>query len=295
MARIELGDDLTTPIVQPGWTVADDGFGLHTSTVNFTFDGSLGFPVVRGNAHPSTDFTYMKAHRTRITVNTLGMTVCTADYVGIDPTVNAGSYTNPQIQASNGLTSESITTNPNFFVSGGDAYSTPIAGTTYTQSDIGPPVKKRPSTLEGVPVVGNVITSYEQSWIGNNGACFEREEGGRFIGFVDPTYKKYYGKTNYLAPTTSWSGVVYVSDDATVQQFIYLLGSTANDNDWASTLPKIVPEYAGTTWTAEDGSDQLLLSQVNIEDFGSLKKVTYEVRFAKQGWDNSTYPDSDLL
>lgn len=294
MARQDYGDDLTQPILQSGWKLSDDGFGLHTLSANYVLESGT-YSFVRGTAFEVTGLEYLKLHRWSSTSGKLGIQTITAEYVGIPSDVNSGAYTNPQIQASNGLTTEPITSNPNFRTSGGDGYDTPIAGDSYTQSDLGPPVKKKPSDLEGVPVVGNIITSYQQSWIGNNGACFEREEGGRFIGFVDPAYPKFYGKTSYLAPTSAWSGIVYVSEGATVQLFIAYLGSTASDNDWASTLPTIVPTYAGTTWLSADGDDQLLLSQVKIEDFGNLKKVSYEVRFSKDGWSNSVYPNSDSL
>lgn len=32
-----------------------------------------------------------------------------------------------------------------------------------------------------------------------------------------------------------------------------------------------------------------LLSQVNVEEFGALYKVSYEVRYSKEGWDEKVY------
>jgi hypothetical protein len=32
-----------------------------------------------------------------------------------------------------------------------------------------------------------------------------------------------------------------------------------------------------------------LLSQVNVEEFGSLYKILYEIRYAKAGWERDVY------
>jgi hypothetical protein len=76
------------------------------------------------------------------------------------------------------------------------------------------------------------------------------------------------------------------------------LGTTSRDNDWSSVLPKIVPDYAGTAWvsSAENGAfNQLLLSQVNVQDYGLLYKVNYEVRYSVQGWHDKVYRDNRLI
>jgi hypothetical protein len=44
----------------------------------------------------------------------------------------------------------------------------------------------------------------------------------------------------------------------------------------------------GTSFTY-DSKRQLLLSQVSVEDFGSLYKVNYEIRFNRDGYNASTY------
>ena len=44
----------------------------------------------------------------------------------------------------------------------------------------------------------------------------------------------------------------------------------------------------GTTFTVS-GKNQLLLAQVNTEDFGSLFKVNYEIRYNREGYNASVY------
>jgi hypothetical protein len=301
MARQDYGNDLTTPVQQPGGKLSNDGYGLLTATVvwkaNTNNDLSVGN---RGSTCPLNGA--LAAHKFSVTYDNLGMAVITVDYIGIDPTVNEGVYTNPEVASSNGLTSESITTNPNFSQNGGDGYFGMIAGTpgTYVQSPIGPIVDIK-NTGDYVQLTASNTVAFvgkKQSYIGLNGACFEDPLGGRFIGFVKAADRHFYGKTNYLAPQSSFSGHFYTSEALEVQNMLDYLGTTSRDNDWSSVLPKIVPDYAGTSWisSAPNGSfNQLLLSQVNVQDYGLLYKVNYEVRYSVPGWNDSVYRDNRLI
>ena len=303
MARIDVGNELSDYIVTPGWKISDDGYGLRTATIQFTTNVSNGIDFVRGEVCPISGYEYLFLHKQTSVMGAGGIQIQTCDYVGIAPDVNEGVTTNPQVSTSNGLTSENITSNPNFFTSGGDGYVGIIAGTSYTQSPIGPLVEIKNVADYVTVIVGynsdgtavTALSSKKQSYIGENGACFESENGGRFIGFVDPSFKNLYGKTNYLSPQSTFSGQFYTSDQTEVQNMIHYLGTTSYDNDWAGTMPKIVPEYAGTSWHSEDDYDQLLLSQVNIEDYGALYKVIYEVRYSLAGWHDAVYRKSSVM
>jgi hypothetical protein len=275
MARIDRGNALTAPVQQPGGRLNNDGYGLLTATVVWKANTDNDLPVGnRGSTCPLN--AACAAHKFGVTYDASGVATITVDYVGIDPNVNGGAFTNPQVGASNGLTTANITTHPSFFTNA-DGYYDVIAGNTYAESDMGPLVK-RPDGSTG------------KSYVGEHGACFEREDGGRFIGFVDPAFPHFYGKTNYLAPQTSFSGHFYTNDPAKVQAAINYLNTTSSNNNWGEALPDIVPTYAGTTWQATGSEyNQLLLAQVNVEDYGSLYKVNYEVRYNEQGWPDEVY------
>jgi hypothetical protein len=307
MARQDYGNPLTAPVLQPGSKLSNDGYGLLTATcvwkANKDNDLSVGN---RGSTCPIN--AALTAHKFSVSYDNLGMATITVDYIGIDPTVNSGTYTNPEVGASNGLTSENITTNPNFFTDGGDGYDGVIAGAagSYTQSPIGPLVEIKNvddfiTVITGYNGDGSPITALvnkKQSYIGLNGACFEDVNGGRFIGFVKASEKHFYGKTNYLAPQSSFSGHFYTSEASEVNHMLRFLGTTSRDNDWSSTMPMIVPSYAGTSWlsSTENGSyNQLLLSQVNVQDYGLLYKVNYEVRYSVVGWTDKVYRDNRLM
>lgn len=290
MAIVETGDPLTTAMLQPGWTVVADGFGLNTSTTVYKVDTTFDVDafVVKGSAHPDPVFSYLKLDKWKISWDALEIATLTVDYVGLDPAINSGVRSNPNTSSANGLTTESLTTHPNFFVADALFTTGPIAGVSYSQSDLGPLVEiKNPVDYVTQVILGKtVIISKKQSYVGNNGACFESENGGRFIGFVDPAHPNFFGKTNYLTKTTTYSGMMYSSVLGDVQALLALLNSATDTNSWGIfvLLPAWAPIGVGS-----GGGNVNLLSQVNVEEFGSLYKISYEVRYSKVGWHPSVY------
>ena len=67
------------------------------------------------------------------------------------------------------------------------------------------------------------------------------------------------------------------------------VGKTSGTNQFNSI--KLVPDYVGTTFV-NGTKHQLLLSQVSFEDYGNLYKVSYEVRFNREGYEPSVYAAS---
>jgi hypothetical protein len=290
MAIVINGDPLTTALLQPGWTVVADGFGLNTSTTVYKVDTTFDIDafVVKGSAHPDPTYSYLKLDKWKISWDSLDIATLTVDYVGIDTAINSGVRTNPNTSSANGLTTENLTTHPNFFVADALFTTGPIAGVTYAQSDLGPLVEiKNPVDYITQVILGKtVIISKKQSYVGNNGACFESENGGRFIGFVDPAHPNFFGKTNYLTKTTTYSGTMYSTVLGDVQALLALLNSATATNSWG--IFALLPAWA-PIGTGSGGGNVNLLSQVNVEEFGSLYKISYEVRYSKVGWHSSVY------
>lgn len=273
MPLIEKGNPLTSPVTLASWTYNRDPFGLGTSTTKYKCDHSVDIAAfaARGQPHPDTTYSFLKANSYSVSWDALGIATVTVDYVGIPPSVNGGVRTNPNTSNANGLTAESITSHPNFF-SNAAPFPLAIAGLPpYTQDS--------PNNL--APMVNGA-----PAYLGANGSCFEKVNGGRFIGFVNPDYDSLYGKTQYLATTTTYTGVVYYTSLSFVQGLLALLNTATATNSWGSEYP-LLPAWAPvgtTTWGHKN-----LLSQVNVEEFGSLYKVNYEIRYAKEGWDSLTY------
>jgi hypothetical protein len=273
MPLIENGNDLSSPVILPGWTYNRDPFGLGTSTTKYKCDHTVDMAAfaARGQPHPDSTYSFLKANSYSISWDALGIATLTVDYVGIPPSINGGAYTNPNTSGANGLTAENITSHPNFFVVQ-TGFLGPIAGAApYTQDA---PDNYAP-IVNGAP-----------AYLGLNGSCFEKPSGGRFIGFVNPTYPQYYGKTQYLATTTTFSGVIYVAEEAFVMDILSYLNKATATTSWGTW--ELLPDWA-TVGFAPGVGGRNLLSQVNVESYGSLYKVSYEIRFAERGWDVDVY------
>jgi hypothetical protein len=272
MARKDTGDNLTTAILQPGASYSSDGYGLIIAQATFKAaqTASVGGIINRGSSCPIPAVSFCRAHKFNATNDALGITTYVVDYVGIDPPATS---TDPQITGSQGLSSESITTHPNFFetASGLGFSGSPIAG-----------VGTGSLATPAYPAVAGVSDQYA----GNNGATFEAAIGRKFLGFRKPEFKDFYGKTNYLAPQCSLSGVFYTTSSALVNNLRNAVGKTSGTGSFASK--DLVPSYMGTSFTIS-GKKQLLLAQVSFEDFGLLYKVQYELRFNREGYVASVY------
>ena len=268
MAIVKQGNALTVPVQQPGGKISDDGYGLLTATVVWKADESaaLNSVVNRGSTCPLD--ANCKAHRYSIVYDALGIATLTVDYVGID---GGATTTDPQITGSQGLTSENITTHPNFFETATGFSGSPIAG-------VGTGTLATPN----YPAVSGATDQYE----GNNGATFEAATGRKFLGFRKSEFKDFYGKTNYLAPQCSLSGVFYTTDASIVNNHRNAVGKTSGNGTFAGK--NLVPSYMGTSFTIS-GKNQLLLAQVSFEDYGLLYKVQYELRFNREGYVASVY------
>jgi len=275
MAIVEQGDSLLTGMLQPGYKIQTDGYGLTTAVGVFKVDHGGTFDFAnRGQSFPASGFSYLKAHKATMSFDALGIATVSVDYVGIGPGYNSGTRTDPQITGSQGLTSESITTHPNFFET-----ATALGFT-------GSPIAGVGTGSLATPAYPAVAGTSPTEYAGNNGATFELATGRKFLGFKKPEFKDFYGKSNYLAAQCSLSGVIYTSSTTFVNNMRNTVGKTSGTGSFASQ--QLVPAYMGTTFT-NSGKNQLLLSQVSFEDYGLLYKVQYELRYNREGYNASVY------
>ena len=275
MARIDKGNALSTAMLQPGAKFGSDGYGLVTGTAIFKEDvnGSSAF-LARGEAFPGPGFTFCKVHKATTSIDALGINTYTVDYVGIGSGGVSSTQTKPQISGSQGLTSEHITTHPNFYTLASGFSGTPIAG-------LGPSGTAAIPKFTAVAVTSNPV-EYE----GNNGATFEASTGRKFLGFKKAEFPTLYGKTNYLSPQSSISGIFYTSTAATTISLRNAVGKTSGTGTFAGIL--LTPDYMGTAFL-NGALHQLLLAQISFEDFGTLYKIQYELRFNREGYNASVY------
>jgi hypothetical protein len=278
MTLVKKGDPLTTKFVQPGGNYTNDGYGMMTARATYIVDKAAGgSAVTTGQVHPV--YTDFFVHKFTLVRGALELDTIEAEYVGIMSGI--GDVTAPNVTASHGLTSEHITTHPNFF-GPATGFTTAIAGTgtTFAASSISP-----------------------GEWVGGDfGAHFKGTalNAGGFVGFKDSTSASkqyYYGKTHYLSPITSFSGTVYTKNLANVNSIRDAVGKTSGTNSFSGI--KLLPDHLGTTWTATvkgTARNTILLTQASFEDYcvpvgGAPKivKINYEIRFNREGYPAEVY------
>lgn len=289
MAIVKTGNNLTNALQQPGAVVSNDGYGLLTSTVTWVGDDN-GTPILKGSDHP--EFAFMKAWKIAREYRAAEYLGHKVEYVGICTEADGESEfpglwteatnTIANISGAASLASEGITSHPSFFDG-----TVPDGGADdlYMIAGHGTGTGTAPIFAASTIVVGE--------YVGFNGAHFKKPPlGGTgyvFTGFKDPNYMGYFGKSNYLAPTTGLSGIIYTSSDAVVQKFIENVGHSSLLNGWAAG-PLLVPTFMGEDdWEGANGA-QLLLSGVNFEQYGHVYKCSYQIRINLEGWPQAVYP-----
>ena len=286
---IRYGNDLESGVLQPGYTIENDGYGLLTCRATYKFDTSIMLPppatkLARGEAFEKDS--RLKLHKWSVTYNSAKVATVTGDYVGIDNNQpgTTSAWTRPNCHGDDGLSTEKIETHPNFFTitlgSGGG--SNPIAG--------------KQSTWHVSPIVVDGKVNLME---GNNGATFQPasmpNKGGKFLGFYNENYPDYYGKTSYLAPTTVFNGIVYTDSASNVSLLRGMVGVACFNNKLGfGGVPDFIPLEYGTSWTSPSGNGQLLVSKVNCENYGLLYKINYEVRYSREGFPSLVYPNTVL-
>ena len=281
MALVSVGDPLTSKFVQPGGVYQTDGYGLLTGKATYIVDRTVGgTAVVGGQVHPQ--FSAMFVHKFSLSRGALSLDNLDADYVGVDTVAAGGDMTRPNVTASHGLTSEHITTHPNFF--GPTApFTTAIAGSGTTFTD---------SPIKATYKVGGVFGAHFTGTATN---------AGGFVGFLDSTTatKQYfYGKTHYLSPTTSFSGCVYTTNAAKVALLRDNVGKTSGTSSFGAGC-KLLPDHVGSTWVVSvkgTNRNMIMLSQVSFEDYcvqpdgvPKIFKINYEIRFNREGYPAEVY------
>ena len=80
-----------------------------------------------------------------------------------------------------------------------------------------------------------------------------------------------------------------------VNKFLELLSTSSSTGDWEGNLPYIIPDYLTGPFVNPNEDhpyNRLLLTQVNVESFGDLYKVTYEIKYSVPGWHPAVYNEA---
>lgn len=257
MAYVNKGNPLTTIKIQPGWTIEDDGFGLLTSRVTYIVSqdseyGASGSSVVS------------KAPKR-------------GDFFENDPRLvchRASSSVNKN--------SLQVITAEYVGIANGNKTAVQVTGRGATTTE---PITRHPSF---VSLIGGTSDA------ALNGAVFNTDGG--FKEFSDPENKK-FGLKAYYSPTFSITSTFYTSDIKVAGSLKDKQCCSSSSGKWAGVdlladFKSLAPSWGTSvaTWMAKDESPQLLLTNVSIEPYGALLKVTCDILVAVDGLDTDVYP-----
>jgi hypothetical protein len=303
---IKYGNDLTIPVVQPGWTVDSDGFGMLQSTVKFKWARSeiANFPDVfaRGSEHPSEDYTQLKLFKATMTESKGEVIDVTAEYCGL--ATNGGGvagmnyddrgYSDPQVTMTAASASESIQAHPNFIrvniVNFGDV--PPLAGPPPLGGGYDTNLTTNPNRAAWTPKVGGL------------GAI----NNSQFIGFLpnqssdDLTPNIKAGIKSYYKPQNTLRVLIYFNEQEKALDRASLVGFATDGSTFK--LPEAYQKlatggYAGELEYTDEWNAYILksflITGVSVERFGNLYKVTAELMLSGiGGWDKDIYLPSTL-
>jgi hypothetical protein len=301
---IPYGDSLIPPVAQPGWQVEADGFGLLQAQIKFKWTNSemnnfmtvfakgttLGSLV---SSAPS-NFQNMKIWKANMVYEKANVLTVTADFCGIDPSVNGGVKTITQVVMSGATASEPIEHHPNFLVvnspTGTPALSRALAGFP-PASGWEPNIADNPNRALWTPKVAN------------NGAT----QGQQFVGFLPNQSAAEYaagninikaGIKNYYKPSNTLRCLFYVANETSAVAFASYVGWNTNGNLYQ--LPESYKNLATGAYGGAFIYTALYLSKINrgflitscsVEQFGGIYKVTADLMLSGiSGWDPDIYP-----
>lgn len=110
-ALTKKGNNLSSPQLQPGWTIESDGFGLLTSRLTFICDASVAESKKpkENEAHPKDG--RLLCHKASYSINDNELATISADYVGIA----TGTMTTVMVTGDTALTTQDIQVHPKFY------------------------------------------------------------------------------------------------------------------------------------------------------------------------------------
>jgi hypothetical protein len=303
--RIDYGNNLLSPIHQPGWQVEFDGFGLIQAQVKFKWTYSMltnfntyfskgtTFAELVGPSAPS-NLAQLKVWKANYVCEKGDVITVTADFCGIDPSVNSGTKTITQVVMSGATASEPIEHHPNFLVVNSPTGLPPLS-----------------AALAGFPPASGWDASTATNpnralWtpkVASGGAT----QGQQFVGFLPNQSAEEYtagninikaGIKNYYKPSNTLRCLFYVNNETTAVGFASYVGWCTNGN-----LYQLPDSYKNLATGAYGGAfiyTEVYLAKINrgflitscsVEQFGGIWKVTADLMLSGiSGWDKDIYP-----
>ena len=294
---VKYGDNLADPQVIPGWTVDVDGYGLVQSQVKFAWKGEkaddFAKEFTRGKSHPCLTYSYLKLVKANMSFGKGGVLNITADYIGIDPLINGGAYTNPVVQMTGSSSSEDITHHPNFYkincisITGSTDPQKPLAGPPPAAGGFESDTSKNKNRALWTPRVQNTGATNNCQFVAFLPAQNDTEDVN-----VKAGVKSYYN------PHSSLRSTFYIADQAEALRLASYIGWVSDGTIFK--LPDAYKQlatigYEGTLkYTSEYDAlinKSFLCTNCSVEQFGTIYKINVDLMLSGiAGWDPDIYP-----
>lgn len=292
---LNLGDEGSEWVVQNGWTMQADGFGLVQLSLEFLGRQEIGDRVTkefeRGTKLADAGITNLAAFDActviKCSMSKLPGEVVKASvqYAGIDPAFgNESSLT--QVTVSSSAVSEPIQSHPNFSKNQVSGISGAILGGQHP-----PPIEvnapENPFRAKWVPSTTGQTTSYQ------------------FVDFLpaqnsqQPVNRK-AGIKNYFRPSITMKLLCYTTNGKlateAAQKVGWVTGGSFGPFELLEPYTQIPND--GLDFVATDGQKAVqknwLITGVNVEVFGALYKCQADLMLSGvAGWDSDIYPYCD--
>jgi hypothetical protein len=302
--RIDYGNNLLSPIHNPGWQVEFDGFGLIQAQVKFKWTYSMltnfntyfskgtTFAELVGPKAPS-NLAQLKVWKANYVCEKGDVITVTADFCGIDPSVNSGSRTNPQMVMTGSAASEPIEHHPNFLL---------------VNCTSGGLVNKLAGFPSGTGWDNNIATNPNRALWRPSVAAGGAVQAFQFVGFLpnqnaEETVSKVNikaGIKNYYKPSNTMRVLFYVNAIDVALTYASWVGWVTDGSNWS--IPEAYRQlatggYAGSFQWNERWSSQInksfLVTNASVEEFGGIYKVTADLMLSGiSGWDKDIYPNT---
>ena len=313
---IKFGVNLENPVVQSGWQVEADGFGLLQAQCKFKWDitkrGDFPTKFKKGDKL-STFITGVEAAyanmglwKANMTTDKNNVLTVTADFCGIDPNVNGGSKTNTQMAMTGATGSEPIEHHPNFLVQNLETGSLSMKVLAGFPTASGWNKEITPAINPTTGVGGNPNRALWTPKVASGGAT----QGQQFVGFLPNQDPAEYtsgninikaGIKNYYKPSNTMRCLFYVNDETNALAFASYVGWTTS-----GAVYQVPPAYQQLATGGYGGSliykaiwqNQIrrafLITNCSVEQFGGIWKLTADLMLSGLGgWDRDVYPNLD--
>ena len=217
----------------------------------------------------------------------------TADFCGIDPTINSGTRTNPQMVMTGSAASEPIEHHPNFLLVNclSSGLERKLAGfPTGTGWDNDPVTNPNRALWRPGVAAGGATQAFQ------------------FVGFLpnqnvaetQTVINIKAGIKNYYKPSNTMRVLFYVNNLEVALTYSSWVGWVTDGTNWS--IPEAYRQlatggYAGSFIYHQRWSSQInksfLVTNASVEEFGGIYKVTADLMLSGiSGWDKDIYPNT---